>query len=237
MKQTEKLPVDSTLAPENSSCNGCRCLISKPWMLPLCSKIIVNLNLNTHHHTRINLAKWSKPQRANWHHILTKVCLCVEAHSYLKQKAVACKDKICCPFHPHAGVPTFAYNLCTQHNKLMGSKREQFYSLQCSGCCVGLTVRRGCSAFTTMLMLGRKSASYCTHRAATAAIWIPYSQVCQQPSELTVHSTTYVTKPDHIYDTCRETSHNSYKKTVVSVLANPNKDKNDHNPVSVTHKV
>jgi hypothetical protein len=24
---------------------------------------------------------------------------------------------------------------------------------------------------TTMLMLGRKSPSYCTHRAATAAIW------------------------------------------------------------------
>lgn len=28
----------------------------------------------------------------------------------------------------------------------------------------------GLRALTTMLMLGRKSASYCTHRAATAAI-------------------------------------------------------------------
>lgn len=30
----------------------------------------------------------------------------------------------------------------------------------------------GWSALTTMLMFGLKSASYCTHKAATAAIWI-----------------------------------------------------------------
>ena len=30
---------------------------------------------------------------------------------------------------------------------------------------------KGLRALTTMLMLGRKSPSYCTHRAATAAIW------------------------------------------------------------------
>jgi hypothetical protein len=58
------------------------------------------------------------------------------------------------------------------NNKLSGSIRVQFYSLPYSACCVGLTVSRGCSAFTTMLMFGRKSASYCTHRAATAAICI-----------------------------------------------------------------
>lgn len=39
-------------------------------------------------------------------------------------------------------------------------------------CSPGLDVRafsRGSSAFTTMLMFGLKSASYCTHDAATAA--------------------------------------------------------------------
>ena len=30
-------------------------------------------------------------------------------------------------------------------------------------------LRRGCSAFTTMLIFGLNSASYCTHNAATAA--------------------------------------------------------------------
>lgn len=33
---------------------------------------------------------------------------------------------------------------------------------------------RGWSAFTTMLIFGRKSASYCTHKAATAAICIQH---------------------------------------------------------------
>jgi len=37
------------------------------------------------------------------------------------------------------------------------------------GAGAGLCWRRGESAFTTMLMLGLNSASYCTHRAATAA--------------------------------------------------------------------
>jgi len=205
-------------------------------MLPLCSNVIVNLNLNTHHHTRINLAIWSKPQRANWHHILTKVCLCVGTQLF-EAKGSCMQRQDMLPFSPTCRSTDICLQSMHTAQQINGLQREQFYSLPCSACCVGLTVRRGCSAFTTMLMLGRKSASYCTHRAATAAIWIPYSQVCQQPSELTVHCTTYVTKPDHIYDTCRETSHNSYKKTVVSVLANQNKDKNDHNPVSVTHKV
>lgn len=34
----------------------------------------------------------------------------------------------------------------------------------------GRAFKRGCRALTTMLMFGRKSASYCTHKAATAAI-------------------------------------------------------------------
>jgi len=34
----------------------------------------------------------------------------------------------------------------------------------------GRAFNRGWRALTTMLMFGRKSASYCTHKAATAAI-------------------------------------------------------------------
>jgi hypothetical protein len=34
----------------------------------------------------------------------------------------------------------------------------------------GRAFSRGWRALTTMLMFGRKSASYCTHKAATAAI-------------------------------------------------------------------
>lgn len=36
---------------------------------------------------------------------------------------------------------------------------------------VGFELRSGCSALQTMVMFGRKSASYCTHSAATAANW------------------------------------------------------------------
>jgi hypothetical protein len=36
---------------------------------------------------------------------------------------------------------------------------------------------RGCRALTTMLIFGRKSASYCTHKAATAAICFQHTPI------------------------------------------------------------
>jgi len=39
----------------------------------------------------------------------------------------------------------------------------------------GFALRSGWRAFTTIVMFGRKSASYCTHSAATAANYISTS--------------------------------------------------------------
>ena len=54
---------------------------------------------------------------------------------------------------------------------LMGSFCVNHYgAMSGAGAGTGFDESRGCSAFTTMLMFGRNSASYCTQRAATAAI-------------------------------------------------------------------
>lgn len=46
-----------------------------------------------------------------------------------------------------------------------------FYHACASAAGLLAAFRRGCSALTTIVMLGLKSASYWTHNAATAAIW------------------------------------------------------------------
>lgn len=49
--------------------------------------------------------------------------------------------------------------------------QTEIYELGVSPAGPGLAFNRGWRALTTMLMFGRKSASYCTHKAATAAIY------------------------------------------------------------------
>lgn len=58
---------------------------------------------------------------------------------------------------------------CTNAQTHRQSERE-VYKLGVSPACPDRAFNSGWRALTTMLMFGRKSASYCTHKAATAAI-------------------------------------------------------------------
>lgn len=75
----------------------------------------------------------------------------------------------------HYKIPTVAshISLSIKHiSMLQVATNRKMKDIHIFGFSLGapdLAVRSGCKAFTTMLMFGRKSASYCTHRAATAA--------------------------------------------------------------------
>jgi hypothetical protein len=51
------------------------------------------------------------------------------------------------------------------------ARDREVYKLGVSPACPGRAFNSGWRALTTMLMFGRKSDSYCTHKAATAAIY------------------------------------------------------------------
>ena len=58
---------------------------------------------------------------------------------------------------------------CSNHSILQGSGGDWEGAATGGGAGACLFMRRGERAFTTILILGLNSASYCTHRAATAA--------------------------------------------------------------------